>query len=388
MPLPDRAPALRILHCPRNIGGHSGALSRAESGLGADSRLVLMEAERYGFSADEILTRKGDSALSRWRAKLGLLQRAVRDFDVIHYGGGQPLFTPPPPWFWGEMTGPLHSRLAHAGLEALSHVTPFADLRLLRRKGKVIAVTFQGDDARLGAAQRQRYARSLASEADAAHYAPAGDRWKQRRIAAVDRHAHLIYALNPDLLHDLPPRARYLPYAIEIASLHTGATGSANAVPVIVHAPSDQRVKGTAHVLAAVEHLRNAGARFDFALLENLENADARAAYAKADIIIDQLNAGFYGMLAVEAMAAGKAVVAFMREADLHFLDPAMRRACPVVSAEPDTLAHVLESLLEAGPGHLADLGRAGRAFTARWHDARAVAGSLLRDYEAALGES
>jgi len=372
----------RILHCPRNIGGHSSAVSRAEQSLGAYSRLILLEAERYGFDADEILTGPGDSAYARWRAKVRLLTRAAHEFDVVHFNGGQPLFAPPPPWFWAGMSGPMRSRLAYAALESLSHLAPFADLKRLRNQGKILCVTFQGDDARLGAPQRARYTRSLATEADGPHYSSEGDRWKSRRVAAFNQYTHLIYALNPDLLHDLPGRARYLPYAIDLSAVDLLASDSNNARPLIVHAPSDQRVKGTPYVLAAIERLRAAGMKFDFVLLEDRENLDARQQYARADIVIDQLNAGFYGMLAVEAMAAGKTVIAFMRDADLGFLKPAMRRECPVISAEPDTLYDVVGRLLRSGQGELANTGRAGRAFVSRWHDARKVAASLLSDYE------
>jgi len=191
----------RILHCPRNIGGHSSAVSRAEQSLGAYSRLILLEAERYGFDADEILTGPGDSAYARWRAKVRLLTRAAHEFDVVHFNGGQPLFAPPPPWFWAGMSGPMRSRLAYAALESLSHLAPFADLKRLRNQGKILCVTFQGDDARLGAPQRARYTRSLATEADGPHYSSEGDRWKSRRVAAFNQYTHLIYALNPDLLH-------------------------------------------------------------------------------------------------------------------------------------------------------------------------------------------
>lgn len=378
----EKCAQTRILHCPRNIGGHSSTVSQAEHSLGAYSRLILIEAERYGFGADEILTAPGDSAYKRWAAKLKLLQRALQDFDVVHFNGGQPLFGPPPPWFWSGMKGPLRSKLAHGAFESLSSLAPFLDLKLLRKKEKLLCVTFQGDDARQGAPQRARYMRSLATEADGIHYSLEGDLWKRQRVAAFSQHAHLIYALNPDLLRDLPERARFLPYAIDASSIDRQIRDTSNRLPLIVHAPSDQRVKGTRFVLAAIDSLRASGVNFEFVLLENRNNKAARQVYARADIIIDQLNAGFYGMLAVEAMAVGKAVVAFMREDDLTFLDSAMRRECPVISAEPETLHGVLDNLLRYGPGLFVDIGRAGRTFVARWHDSKKVAARLLSDYD------
>src|SRR5204862_6492338 len=77
----------------------------------------------------------------------------------------------------------------------------------------------------------------------------------------------------------------------------------------IAHAPSKRAVKGTDDVLAAVDSLRARGAPVELDLIEGVPNREACLRYAAADIVIDQLRVGWYGVLAVEAMARAKPVV-------------------------------------------------------------------------------
>ena len=95
---------------------------------------------------------------------------------------------------------------------------------------------------------------------------------------------------------------------------------------IFAHAPSHRGAKGTAFVLAAAEQLRTEGYRFELELIEGLARDKAIERYAACDVVIDQLLAGWYGGLGVEAMALGKPVVAYIREGDLDYLDPALPR--------------------------------------------------------------
>jgi hypothetical protein len=65
-----------------------------------------------------------------------------------------------------------------------------------------------------------------------------------------------------------------------------------------------------------------------------MSNEAARRIYEKADLLVDQLLAGWYGGVAVEFMALGKPVVCYLRESDLRFLPEAMRRQIPIIRAE------------------------------------------------------
>lgn len=375
---------VRVLHLPWNIGGHPAGLAAAERDVGLESLAIELEPGANGMAADEVVSPVGTSAVAREQARWRLLARALREADVVHYNWGDALFTPPKPGFHQEMRGPLRSRIAMSAMAEARRLFPFHDLKRLRQAGKVIAVTFQGDDARQGDRQCTLHNHSLAGVAERGYYSPESDRWKRRRIAAFDRYADLIYALNPDLLHDLPKRARFLPYA-SFDPFGVTPTPISNYRPLIVHAPSHRRVKGTDHVIEAIATLRKEGIDVELDVVEGVSRTEALKRYARADIFIDQLIAGFYGGVAVEAMALAKPVLCFLRETDLSFMPTEMRRAMPIVNTAPETLTSTLRELLTSGPETLSKLAAASRAYVKAWHNPLAIARDLRRDYEVAL---
>jgi hypothetical protein len=153
-----------------------------------------------------------------------------------------------------------------------------------------------------------------------------------------------------------------------------------------VHAPTDRTVKGTRYLLAALEQLRGEGIAFELDLVEGVPLEATRERYARADLAVDQLLAGWYGAFAVDAMALGTPVVAYLRQDDLDGIPAAMRAELPIVDATPDTIADVLRTLLTARRHELPELGRRARAFVERWHDPVTIARRTVADYERVLG--
>ncbi len=369
---------MRVLHAPFDVGGNAASLARAERALGLESHAVSFRQGAFGYRTDEVLWGPGDSLARREIARAGLFRRALRDYEVLHFNFGHSILT------WG---GYFTERTRLSPLErVLLAVAPHVellDLAAYQRAGKVIAVTYQGDDARQGDYCRANFDNSIAHVVPADYYPPWSDVRKRERIARFARRADLIYALNPDLLHVLPSNARFLPYAnIDPAQwAFVGVDTIATSSLRVAHAPSHRAVKGTAAVIAACEAVRASGVDIELQLVENMTNAQAREHLARADVVVDQLHAGWYGGLAVEAMSLGKPVVAYLRTSDLGFIDPAMLRALPVIGADPGTLAGVLRDLATTRRQELGGIGRAGRAFVERWHDPAVVATSLRDDY-------
>jgi glycosyltransferase involved in cell wall biosynthesis len=142
-----------------------------------------------------------------------------------------------------------------------------------------------------------------------------------------------------------------------------------------VHAPSSRRRKGTEHVIAAC-----AGLPVDLEIVEGLRHDEARRRYEAADIVVDQLNAGWYGLFAIEAMALGKPVVTFLHEEAVARTEDAFGTTVPIVSATADTLVEELRPLVEDA-GHRRRVGQASREYVERVHDIEAVADRLLDLY-------
>ena len=211
---------------------------------------------------------------------------------------------------------------------------------------------------------------------------------KRRAIAAFDRYADGIYALNPDLLHFLPCRASFLPYAHVDARAWPARPPSrdSQALPVVLHAPTDRAAKGTRHLLEAADRLRAEGIEFELRLVEEVSHDEALRLYERADLLVDQVLAGWYGGVAVEAMALAKPVVSYIREEDLDGIPEGMRSELPIIGATPATLTDVLRSWLTDRRAELADVGLRSRAFVERWHNPGAIAVRLEADYVRAVG--
>jgi hypothetical protein len=103
--------------------------------------------------------------------------------------------------------------------------------------------------------------------------------------------------------------------------------------------------------------------------------------YADADILVDQLLVGWYGGLAVELMALGKPVVAYIREDDMGFIPSAMHADLPVVNATPGSIYNVLRELLTARRHELGAIGVRSRQYVETWHDPIRVASLLKATY-------
>jgi hypothetical protein len=365
---------IRVLHCPELVGGNAQQLARAERELGLESVAVAFDQTVFAYDTDEVLFAPSDRLLRRERKRVGLLRRALRDFDVVHFNFGRTL-TPVPP----DEPAPSWRARAYA---ACARVVELRDLPLLKRAGKAVVVTYQGDDARQGDYSRAHFDISIASHAEPGYYTPSGDEHRRRRIRAVDRHADAVFALNPDLLRVLPVRAEFLPYAAVDLAAWT-PTPPPPGRPRLLHAPTHRGGKGTRFVLEAVERLHAEGVRFDFELVEGVPRSEARRTYERSHLLVDQLLAGWYGGVAVELMALGRPVIAYIREGDLDQVPAEMRAELPIVDARPDTITEVLRRCLS---GDTLELGARSRAFVERWHDPLAIAARTKRTYERILG--
>ena len=280
--------------------------------------------------------------------------------DVVHFNFGEPLFPIP----WG----------IHGAPAAIARALALRDLALLHMLGRRIVVTFQGDDA------RQATVGGRLVEAVPERYTPDLDAARRRTIAAFDRYAHAIFFLNPDLAAVLPDRASFLPYANVDPDEWVVCPEESDGPPLVVHAPSDPRVKGTDHVAAAISSLEATGVPLRFELLHGISRTAVRSALERSAIVVDQLNAGWYGGLAVEAMALGKPVVAALDLLEHPCLPRELRRDVPVVDASAETLAARLSELL-ASVEERRRLGSAGRSFVERWHDPRKIARTVVATY-------
>ena len=351
---------MRVLHCPTDTGGHAWGLSRAERALGIQSDVMVRRSSWMQFPSDIDLRLREGFLPGRMVRLMAFFARAVRDYDVFHFNWGMSI------------------------LDHRSWDLNYLELPLLKRLGKRIVVTFQGCDARIKTESRERFSTSACAECDVAWCTPRMDAIRKRRIQKVFRYADKVFALNPDLLHFLPG-GKFLPYASVdprqwIPAVPTSAKATEKGPFRVLHMPTNRSIKGTRYVEQACAHLRVKGVPVELVLVEAVPHSRVKDLIAQADLVVDQLLIGWYGGFAVEAMALGKPVLAYLREEDLKRFVP-FHEQIPIVRTTKETLAQDLDGLLRS-QSRRDELGEAGRRFVTEWHDPLKIACQTVAAYQ------
>jgi glycosyltransferase involved in cell wall biosynthesis len=170
------------------------------------------------------------------------------------------------------------------------------------------------------------------------------------------------------------PEAEMIPPGLDLRPF-TPVPPSDRRRPLVVHAPSNRSKKGTEDVIAACALLP-----VELDLVEGVPHDEARERYGRADIVVDQLVAGWHGIFALEAMALGKPVVAYLKPEVVERTERAYGTKVPIVPATADTLVEALRPLV-ADAELRRRIGAESRAYVERVHDIDVIADRLVDLY-------
>lgn len=356
---------MRILHGPLNIGNQPWTLSRAERRQGASSDVVLAFGSRFQFSADDILSDDNAASFRSRLRRYGFGFLAALRYDVMHYYFGKTFLTSS----GYRSRGWLLNRFFRA------------DLFMTRKLGKKIFMTLQGCDARIARKSNIINKWTMCSSGKCSLFSTCVEFVDSERLDMIRDILPLcdkVFYLNPEIGHFVSG-AHFLPYSntdiIAIKPSLPTQTGR----PRIVHAPTDSGIKGTTLILNALDQLKGQF-DFDLVLIEDKTHAEAMALYRSADLAIDQVLAGWYGGVAVEWMAMGKPVAAYIRDSDLGFIDQNMRRDIPILQLRPSHLVEDLAAILSKR-SQWRQIGEQSRQFVEKWHNPDKIARAMLRCY-------
>jgi len=311
---------LRVLHCPINTAGIPWENSQALRRRGVESDLVVFNRYELHPEADRSLDLPQKGFLRRQARQWAAFAQLLPRYDVFH--------------FYSSLT------LVPASLQ----------FRLLHAAGK-----------------RGVY-----------HYLGSDIRGKTREQLAYGLRADAEIVGSYDAIRWVPHADVVLP-GIEVAAIAPAIPDENRTRPVILHAPSSRRRKGTDIVVAACE-----GLDADLKVVEGLTHDEAFEQFRDADIVVDQLNAGWYGVFAIECLALGKPVVTFLHDEAVRRTEEAYGVKVPLVGTTKETLRETLRPLVADG-ARRRQLGEASRAYAEKLHDVDAIAGQLLGIYERVL---
>ncbi|MEM4202665.1 MAG: glycosyltransferase [Candidatus Methanomethylicaceae archaeon] len=347
---------MRVLHLPANIASQTSITVRALRDIGIDARGLVLNSSpiqgNEGIETFEIGSRRRHpihgvrQTLSWWYA----VESAIRWADVVHW---------------------------HSSGRALPKDL---DLRYIALLNKARIVEFWGSDIRIPeiAVRDNPYLAKLLSDPNNDyHISYKSSREVQERFA---RYGFECLIPGPELVayvqRDLFPSLFRTEARLILSEFEPKYPDPTLCKPVVVHTPSRLMAKGTPSVLRAIEQLK-AQYDFEFKIIHGVPHDEALAMVRDCDIMLDQFVSGSFGVAALEAMALGKPVVCYIKPS----LIPQLPSDCPIVNANQDNLVEVLGSLLEDGQRRH-ELGREGRAYVEKYHDAHQIARQLVTVYQ------
>lgn len=360
-------------------------MSKHLRALGVDSETWIFQQNIFNYQGTKTLWAKSDGVFLREVKRCLAIVRVALGVDVVHFNFGSSLTGHISPLFSSADKGWKRKIARFLGVIYLRMLF-LVELRLYRLFRRPMFVHYQGDDARQGDFCRAHFSHSIAQYVDAGYYSAESDALKRRMIRRMSHYCSQVYAVNPDLMYVLGSNARFVPYShISLEEWQPLYTQLERRPLRIGHAPSNRKVKGTDIILEALAQLADEGYEYELVLVEGLSNDLARKKYEQIDVLIDQLHAGWYGGLAVEAMALGKPVMAYIRDEDLQFIPAGMKEDLPLLRVTTETIKEDLKRLIEMPREDLFALAQRSRRYVERWHDPLRIAEEIKQDYEKAL---
>ena len=347
----------KILHLPTSTAGHSNSLSEIEKKNGLDSKVLIIDRNKFLYKSDYSLFSKNPLIL--FFKKLLFLFQHRKSFDVYHFNFGTSLFD----YFF-------------LGL-------PVLDLNLF--KGKKIFI-FNGSDAR--GWSYKKYNDTISLELDT-QYSKNNKIFVRRyfnklKFKKINKYADTIFTVNPDLIHYLPKRAKFLPYALSnwdnVKKVNYNL--ASNKKIKIIHAPTNRGLKGSSYIIESINKLKNKYDNIELVLVENLTNEEALKLYASADLLIDQVLIGWYGGVSLEFMKMGKPVAVFIRDEDLKFIPSEMAKDLKnaIISIDPFNIEEVLSYYIE-NVKELKNKAKLCYDYVNKWHDPDYIFSILKKAY-------
>jgi hypothetical protein len=348
-PMPEPAQAtVRLLVAPANFAGQGHLWARAAerhvAGVAAHSFALLNG--RLDFTVDYSATRRAYANPSWQQSQL---EHVLGSYSHVLIEAERPVF--------GGRYGPECSK----------------EIPVLREAGIKVALIAHGSDVRVPSLHAERYEWSPFRDSD----------WDiiwtleynaTRNAAFLNGFDGPVLASTPDLLDDVP-KALWCPVIVDPARWANDELPLQRARPIVAHAPSNARMKGSELIDPVIQELADEGL-IEYRRITGVAPAEMPSVYRTADIVLDQFRIGSYGVAACEGMAASRVVVGHIADNVRDRVLAASGLDLPIVEATPDNLGNVLRDLVEDRE-RAQDIASSSAAFVNAVHDGRLSADAL-----------
>ena len=339
-------PSLYI--APANFAGQGFQWTRAvKNTLGIGAANLTIPRGKTRFSSDFMVSHTVAVASTRWQRQ---------HFDNVASGFSHVLIEACTPLFGSLFGGDVKREVA-----------------ALQERGVTVGMISHGSEVRRPSGHLARHPFSMF------------EAMPPERVASMER----VAVKNQQLIKELGlpwfvstagllvdhPQASWLPVCIEVERWTTSRVVLSADIPVVVHAPSREAVKRSDLIDGALADLDARGV-IHYRRIAGIPNSEMPGFLADADVLVDSVGSGNYGVAACEGMAAGLVVVAT--------IDPAIRSLVrretgfelPIVDTPPDAVAETIVNVVRDRDKSRA-VAAAGFEFVTALHDGRRSAEAL-----------
>ncbi|HOV21572.1 MAG TPA: glycosyltransferase [bacterium] len=246
-----------------------------------------------------------------------------------------------------------------------------ADLYILKKLNKKIIMQFWGSDIRIYSIGMK--INPFLSEIKSN---PKKEKKRLEKIKKISKFVDAAIVSDGELFYyikDYFKKIFFLPQISDISIFRFPSLEKKE--PVIIHAPSNREFKGTEKIIEVIKELEKKY-KFTFKILENIPNEQILNEVLNADIVIDQILIGTYGIFSIEAMGCGKPVICYINENYRKFYPEEL----PIVSASIDNLYVQLEKLIKDGKLRH-EIGKKSREYFEKYHAIDVVTKKLIEIY-------
>jgi hypothetical protein len=252
--------------------------------------------------------------------------------------------------------------LSEAGstvFSALLGAQPRVEEEVLRARSVVVGHVFHGSEIRDPSQHRKlvEWSPFGHDEVVAAKHQAKVD----ATVARLESTSARAFVTTVDLL-DYVPDATWLPVIVREAEVRPSAPAmTTKGRPVFLHLPSNRRLKGSEHVDRVLSKFAADGV-IDYCAPGRVSPAEVPRLMARADVVVDSLVLGAYGLMGCEAMQMGRLVVC-----NVERTRGRLPEAPPVVDADPGTLREAVARLLDDREA-AAELAQQGPRYVRSYH--------------------
>ena len=341
---------MKVFIGPMNIASQPYYLARGLRKFGIDACSVAYGPGAFGYSADKAVDLPKFPIDRLGAFHKTLLEAVEEDFDIYHF-----------------FQRPFYLSIPSSGHDGFLGF----EIPLLKARGKRIAYRFTGWELIDRDLELANNPYSAFRHGWDGHF---NRHMKKEYLEFLRCYCDAFMVVDP-MMHEHCPEADIVPRVLRVDDFEEVGIEKRD-VPMVLHAPSNSTYKGSKFVLDALEQLKRDGVKFELKILNRCPFVEAVEWYKRADIIVDQLLIGWYGVLAMECMAMGKPVAVYMREDLANTPDE-----IPVHNINIDNIKERLKLLIE-DYSLRESLASRGREYVTKTHDENVVIPKLIEVYE------